>query len=135
MSEGASLEPRPIPAADSPILEEIVRRLVEIYHPERIYLFGSVARGDARADSDYDIMVVVPDDTPREVIMSKGIYEILWRIGTSADLHVYTRQDFDKRLHLKASFPSTIVREGKLLYDARPGSRGGHQGVAPSRAG
>ena len=41
-----------------PVLGEIVRRLVDDCQPERIYLFGSRARGNARADSDYDIMVV-----------------------------------------------------------------------------
>jgi Integrase core domain/Nucleotidyltransferase domain len=43
-----------------PILAEIVRRLIEALQPERIYLFGSRARGEAGADSDYDLMVVVP---------------------------------------------------------------------------
>ena len=45
-------------------LAEVVRRLVEAYQPERIYLFGSVASGDAGPDSDYDLLVVVPDDAP-----------------------------------------------------------------------
>jgi len=35
------------PSADDPVLSEIVRRLSEVYHPLRIYLFGSAARGDA----------------------------------------------------------------------------------------
>ena len=48
------------PTASDPILAEIVRRLVEAYRPERIYLFGSVARGDAGPDSDYDIMMLCP---------------------------------------------------------------------------
>jgi predicted nucleotidyltransferase len=43
-------------------LGEIVRRLVDAYQPERIYLFGSWARGEQNADSDYDLLVVVPDD-------------------------------------------------------------------------
>ena len=38
------------PNASDPVLGEIVRRLVEAYQPERIYLFGSVARGDAGPD-------------------------------------------------------------------------------------
>ena len=36
-------------------LAEIVRRLAEAYQPERIYLFGSKARGDEGPDSDYDL--------------------------------------------------------------------------------
>ena len=45
-------------------IAEITRRLVEYYTPERIYLFGSVARGDDGPDSDLDFCVVVPDDIP-----------------------------------------------------------------------
>jgi predicted nucleotidyltransferase len=48
--------------ARDPTLAEIVRRLVAAYQPERIYLFGSVARGEAGPDSDYDLLVIVPDD-------------------------------------------------------------------------
>ncbi|MBI4705011.1 MAG: nucleotidyltransferase domain-containing protein [Deltaproteobacteria bacterium] len=39
--------------------EEIVRRLVAAYAPERVYLFGSRARGEPMAGSDYDLLVVV----------------------------------------------------------------------------
>ena len=53
-----------MPSTDDPILVSIVDRLIGIYHPERIYLFGSAARGEAGPDSDYDIMIVVPDGMP-----------------------------------------------------------------------
>lgn len=52
-------------AQDEHILE-ITRRLVELYHPVKVYLFGSVVRGDAGPDSDLDFCVAVPDDTPAE---------------------------------------------------------------------
>ena len=45
-------------------IAEITRRLVDYYHPERIYLFGSAARGDGGPDSDLDFCVVLPDDAP-----------------------------------------------------------------------
>jgi predicted nucleotidyltransferase len=106
------------PSADDPVLQEIVRRLVAIYRPERIYLFGSAARGDAGPESDFDLMVVVPDDTPREVRENKGIFQALLDIDAPIDVLVWTRQEFDQRLHLRVSFPSTIVQEGKLVYAA-----------------
>jgi len=106
------------PSADDPVLAEVVRRLVEVYHPLRIYLFGSVARGDADLDSDYDLMVVVPDETPAADRDSGRAYKALWRLGVASDVLVWTRDEFDSRLHLKASLPTTIVREGKLLYAA-----------------
>jgi predicted nucleotidyltransferase len=58
-------------------LNEILRRLVAAYQPERIYLFGSAARGEARPDSDYDLLVVVPDDAPPERRRSRLAYEVL----------------------------------------------------------
>lgn len=100
------------------IVSEIVRRLVDAYHPERVYLFGSVARGDAGGSSDYDFMIVVPDEAPLELRTSAEAYRVLHDIPAPVDVAVYRRTSFDSRLHLKASFPATIVREGKLLYAA-----------------
>ena len=61
-------------------------------------------------------MVVVPDDTPAEVLRGCAGYMALGGLGVSKDVLVWTKTRFDEQLHLKASFPSTIVREGKLLY-------------------
>ena len=100
------------------ILTEIAERLVRVYHPERIYLFGSMARGDAGPDSDYDILLIVDDETAPENFNLRRAYDALWGIRTSADIHIWSRKRFDSRLHLKASLPATIMREGKLLYAA-----------------
>ncbi len=99
-----------------PVLAEILRRLVAAYQPERVYLFGSKARGDEGPDSDYDLMVVVPDSAPPERRRSRLAYQVLWGSGTAADVLVSTRESFDSRLAVKASLPATIVREGELLY-------------------
>ncbi len=101
-----------------PALSEIVRRLVEAYEPEEVYLFGSRARGDTGPDSDYDLLVVVPDEAPPSRKRSRLAYERLWGTGTGADVLVWTKGRFDSRLHLKASLPATVLREGKLLYAA-----------------
>jgi predicted nucleotidyltransferase len=107
----------PHPVSD-PLLAEIVRRLVQAYHPERIYLFGSAARGDTGPDSDYDIMVVAADGAPPHLKRSRLAYEVLSGLPRSGDILVWTRGAFDRRLHLKASLPATIAREGKLLHAA-----------------
>jgi predicted nucleotidyltransferase len=106
------------PSAADPVLAEVVRRLVEAYHPWRLYLFGSTARGDAGPDSDYDFMIVVPDDAPLKLQDCTTGYRTLSGLGIAKDILVWKRSEFDKRLHLKASLPSTIVEEGKLLYAA-----------------
>jgi len=106
------------PAAEDPVLAEAVRRLVQAYEPQRIYLFGSVARGDAGPDSDYDLLVVVPDDAPLERRRSRLAYETLRGTGAAADVLVCTSSYFEQRRLLKASLPGTVLREGRILHGA-----------------
>ena len=107
-----------VPSLSDPALAEVVRRLVAVYKPESIYLFGSTARGDAGPDSDYDLMIIVPDDAPQEHQRGRLAYLALRGTGTAADILVWPQGAFQRQLHLKASLPSTVVREGKLLYAA-----------------
>jgi predicted nucleotidyltransferase len=99
-------------------LDEIVERLKHAYSPERIYLFGSRARGDNGPDSDFDFLVVVPDDAPKERRGSRLAYQALRGTGIAADILVWTRTYFESRRHLKASLSSTVESEGRLLYAA-----------------
>ena len=99
-------------------LREVVSRLVAAYQPERIYLFGSAARGDTGPDSDYDLLVIVPDDASEERRRSRLAYTALHGTGIAADVLVCTHRYFEERLHLHASLPATVLREGKLLHAA-----------------
>ena len=100
-------------------IAEITRRLIDFYHPERIYLFGSHARGDAGPDSDLDFLVVVADETPHELLRGPGCTTIPREIATAVDVIPWHKSDFEGRAaHVAASLPATIVREGRLLYDA-----------------
>lgn len=99
-------------------LVEIVRRLVAAYEPERVYLFGSHARGEAGPDSDFDLLVVVEDSASAERRRSRLAYRALWDVGAAADVLVMARSEFEDRLSLQASLPATVHREGVLLYAA-----------------
>jgi len=97
-------------------LAEIVRRLVDAYRPERIYLFGSIARGDPGPDSDYDLLVVVPDDAKPEQRDSDLAYRVLRGTGIAADVIVWTRSGFEGRRHVVTSLPAIVLREGDLIH-------------------
>lgn len=101
-----------------PILAEIVRRVVAAYEPERVYLFGSKARGENRPDSDYDLLLVVPDDAPPERRDSDLGYRALRGTGIGADIVVWTHSAFERRRHVLCSLPATVLREGELLHAA-----------------
>ncbi len=118
-----------------PKLDELVRRLLYAYAPERIYLFGSKARGDDGADSDYDILIVVSDSATKEARGSKLGYQALRGTGIAADVVVCSHAYFEARSHLQASLPGTVLREGRLLHAARSCAHGGHASVARKSAG
>jgi predicted nucleotidyltransferase len=99
-------------------LQEIVRRLVEAYRPERIYLFGSHARGDAGPDSDLDLLVIVADDADPRRRRSRLAYEVLRGTGVAADVVVWTNGYFTRRQVVPASLPAEVAREGRLLHVA-----------------
>ena len=97
-------------------LRLVVERLVSAYDPDRIYLFGSIARGDADADSDFDLMVLVPDDAAPVRRSSRLAYQALRGTGIAVDVLVWTSGGFERRSHVVASLPATVLREGKLLH-------------------
>jgi predicted nucleotidyltransferase len=100
-------------------IEEMTRRLVEFYSPVRIYLFGSEARGEAGPDSDLDFLVVVSDDAPEPMMRTSEGYSRLSGLGMPKDVISWRQSDFEARAaYVVASLPATVVREGRLLYDA-----------------
>lgn len=99
-------------------LAEMVRRLVEAFHPEAIYLFGSVARDDAGADSDYDLLVVVRESELPGYQRDQKAFRVICGVGASKDVIVLTREEFDRKLKVRSSLPATAVREGRMLYAA-----------------
>jgi predicted nucleotidyltransferase len=98
-------------------IQEITRRLVSYYQPERIYLIGSTARGEERAESDLDFVVVVPDGTPRTKMFG-GIQQRLLDVPFAVDVVPFRRSAFQERSGWVMSLPAIALREGKLLYDA-----------------
>jgi predicted nucleotidyltransferase len=100
------------------VLPEIVQRLCQALHPERIYLFGSCASGTPGGDSDVDLLVVLPRSD--QDFFERGIAarRALRRIGVPIDVLVYTREEFEGRAALPVSLERTVRTEGRVLYAA-----------------
>ena len=76
---------------DSNLLNEIVQRLVNALHPEKIYLFGSHAYGQPNDDSDVDLLIVVNDsDLPPRTRTVEG-YRALREILVPAEIVVVAK--------------------------------------------
>jgi predicted nucleotidyltransferase len=101
-----------------PLLAKLVARLVEAYRPERIFLFGSKARGDSGPDSDYDLLVLIGASGEPPYRRAQRAQEVLWGIWTAADVLVLTREEFEAGRSVPASLPATVLAEGRCLYAA-----------------
>ena len=100
------------------LLNEIVQRLVNALHPEKIYLFGSHAYGQPNDDSDVDLLIVVNDsDLPIRKKIADG-YQSLWGLRIPKDIVVVTQSQFDKRSRWLSSIERVVTDKGRLLYDS-----------------
>jgi uncharacterized protein len=109
----------------SPVLQnEVVRRLVNEFHPEAIYLFGSHAWGKPTADSDLDLLVIISRSRQKPVQRAVRAQRSLRGVKAAVDVLVKTRREFERYTSVKASLEAQIAREGKLLYgrEALPGT-------------
>jgi len=98
------------------LLDEITKRLAESIHPERIYLFGSYAAGNADQDSDIDLLAVIAEtDKSTRDVARKGRAS-LWGLKTPVDLIVCTKSQFKRYSDVKNTIMNEALCEGKLVY-------------------
>lgn len=100
------------------VLNRAVDALVREYRPDKVIVFGSVARGEAGEDSDLDLLVVKsgvghirPHDRHCEVI---GI--VPHEVGI--DALVYTPEELERRVRLGDPFVKSVLSEGRVVYAA-----------------
>jgi len=96
--------------------DEVIRRLVDEFHPETIYLFGSHAWGKPEDGSDLDLMVIVRASRQRPIQRAVRAQRSLRGIKASVDVLVKTQKEFTRYSGVKASLEAQIMRGGKLLY-------------------
>jgi len=104
--------------ASEQTIQEITRRLVDFYRPVRVYLFGSVARGDDGPDSDLDFCVVVPDNAPREIFRAGASLPALAGVRAAADIVPWRRTDLKTRGMGEGLSARHVIREGRVLYES-----------------
>lgn len=96
-------------------IEEFGRCIVREFHPQRVILFGSYARGTPSVDSDVDLLVVLPFEG-RTVDKSVEI-RLKLRPPFPVDLIVRTPEKVRERVEMGDSFMREILEEGKVLYE------------------
>ncbi len=96
---------------------EVVERLVRASDPERVILFGSVARGDDGPDSDIDVMVVLAsiDYSQRHELEA----ELYGELGGTVPVQVFVTdvRECERRRHVVGSMHYWPLREGRVVYE------------------
>ena len=99
-------------------LRALLDRIVPVFRPEAIYLFGSRAEGRGGLDSDWDLLVVVPDDTPAEHLTVLAGYEAVRGTGIPADVVPTRRSRFEALKEQVGSLSYVAWHRGRLVYGA-----------------
>jgi predicted nucleotidyltransferase len=99
------------------LLQEVVRRIVGVAHPDRIILFGSAARGDMSRGSDIDLLIVKADVAHRGRL-AEDIYMALAGVGAAVDVVVVTPQDIDRFKDRVGTIIRPALRDGREIYAA-----------------
>lgn len=102
---------------DPKLLDDLVRRIVEVAHPQRIILFGSAAREEMGPNSDLDVLVVVPDSVPKRKT-TQQIYVNMRGFGFAKDIIVATVSDIVNYGSNPYLIYKQALEEGKVLYHA-----------------
>ncbi|HXO22539.1 MAG TPA: nucleotidyltransferase domain-containing protein [Thermoanaerobaculia bacterium] len=105
------------------LLQQVTRQIVERFNPERIVLFGSRARGEAKSESDLDLFVEMATDRrpPERAVEIASIFGLRsWPL----DVVVYTPAEVERLRNVRGTLLSVIEAEGRLLYERSCGDGG-----------
>jgi predicted nucleotidyltransferase len=98
------------------LIQKINKALVP-YQAERIYLFGSLARGEADELSDVDLVIIKHTREPFWDRLREAARLVFGAVHRGADILVYTPEEFSNMLAQGNVFAEMIVEEGRLIYD------------------
>ena len=98
-------------------INDLVSKIVDAVQPVQVILFGSAARGETAAHSDYDFLVVMPDGVHKRQT-AQYLYKRLAATGFSVDILVTGKSDLEKHKSNIGLIYRTALEEGKVMYAA-----------------
>jgi len=100
------------------IIKTITDRLVQVYNPRILYIFGSHAWGNPGDASDLDILIIVDSSVEKFHRRSIPGYNALKGIKVSKDILILTVKEFDEMSLEPSSLYYTVKKFGIKLYEA-----------------
>lgn len=106
-------------AANTLVPPELLDPVVAYFNPQKVILIGSVARGEAGPDSDIDLVVVLDDDAPLEVLGAQSVYEARKNYKGAVDIIPCRAFKLRERARSPGSFAHQVLRDGITVYERR----------------
>lgn len=97
-----------------------LQKIIVFFQPEKVYMFGSQARGDATEDSDVDFLVVTPSGESKRNRSLKFRHLLRGNYWYPVDIVVYTSAELENEKNIKGTIAYSAVKEGTLLYGSQP---------------
>lgn len=97
-------------------IEEVKKRLIKVYQPLEIYIFGSYAWGTPNEDSDLDLAIIVDRCFPNKYEMLVEGHKALIGLKLPKDLFLYTKDEFEEYSEDSTRLTHKIKYEGKKIY-------------------
>jgi len=101
-------------------LRDIVDRLVRAVDPDKLVVFGSRGAGQARADSDYDILIVKAEADPHRR-RTGPLYRALWGVPKPVDLLWYTPEEIEEWSGVRQHVATQAIERGVVVYEKNAG--------------
>jgi predicted nucleotidyltransferase len=98
-------------------LKNIINKLVKIYSPIGIYIFGSYAWGEPTENSDIDLLIIVKDSDEKPHRRAVKGFISLKDLNIPKDLIVSTKKEFEQYSSDKTSLFYMIKEKGKKIYE------------------
>ena len=95
----------------------LLERIVAAWRPDQIWLFGSRARGEGGADSDWDLFAVVPDSVPEEELGPLASWRLRKESRTPADIVPCHSTDFREARDTPNTLAYEVAHGGILIYE------------------
>ena len=104
---------------DSKVLEQVIQRIINVLHPETIYLYGSHAYGKTHKNSDVDLLIIIHDSPLPPHRRAISAYRALRGLFFPAEIKVITHAEFERRVKWLSSIERIVKEKGKVLYESK----------------
>lgn len=99
-------------------INEIIKKIVKNFNPQKIILFGSYSNGTPTEESDLDLLIIKDSDLPTR-LQNRKVRKILGGLKVPVDVIVKTTEEFETYKDIIGTIVYPANKFGKVIYESR----------------